>query len=273
MIVSRRPTAAGVFYPASRDELTRRLGELFDAQRAGTPRGVSRHGHVKAIVAPHAQYDASGVVAATAWARAVAHRAHIQRLIVLGPTHHVPFSGVAAPLIEAFETPLGALEIDRVAIETARRWPQLFLSDMPHDQEHSIEVQLPFAQALLEAPMLVPLLIGDASDEEVAAVLETVWSESALIVVSTDLSRYHDAATAGRLDEATASAIEQSRPDAIDPERACADVAVRALMRFAKRHGLRATRLALHRAAPWGVDARCEDATAEVFGFGAFAFA
>lgn len=273
MIVTRKPTAAGVFYPATRDELARRVAALLDPQRRAAGRHAPRPGRVKAIVAPHGRYDASGAVAAAAWAQVAGLASQIRRLIVLGPTHHVPFSGVVAPLTEAFETPLGALEIDRVAIETARRWPQLFLTDMPHDQEHSIEVQLPFAQTLLDAPSVVPLLVGDTSDEEVAAVLETVWSDAALIVVSTDLSRYHDATTAERLDEATARAIEQSRPDVIDADRACGDVALRGLLRFAKKHALHATRIALHRAPSLDVDGRFEDANAEVFGFGAFAFA
>lgn len=273
MIVTRKPTAAGVFYPATRDELARRVGALLEPRRKAPQRGASRQARVKAIVAPHARYDASGAVAAAAWAQITSMASQIRRLIVLGPAHHVPFSGLAAPLAEAFETPLGVLEVDRVAIETARRWPQLFLTDMPHGQEHSIEVQLPFAQTLLNTPALVPLLTGDTSDEEVAAVLETVWNDAALIVVSTDLSRYHDAATAERLDEATARAIEQSRPDSIDADRACGDVAVRALLRFAKRHALRATRIALHRAPSLDVDPRCDDAAAEVFGFGAFVFA
>lgn len=272
MIVTRKPTAAGVFYPASRDELTRRLGALLDLPRMASPR-EARPSRVKAIVAPHGHYDASGAVAAAAWAQIAPFAQQIRRLIVLGPTHHVPFWGVAGPLTEAFETPLGVVEVDRVAIETARRWPQLSLTDMPHNQDHSIEVQLPFAQTLLETPSVVPLLVGDTSDEEVAAVLETVWNDAALVVVSTDLSRYHDAATAERLDEATARAIEQSRPDAIDEDRACGDIALRALLRFAKRHGLRATRVAMHRAPSLGVPARCDDADAEVFGFGAFVFA
>jgi MEMO1 family protein len=144
---------------------------------------------------------------------------------------------------------------------------------MPHEQEHSIEVQLPFAQTLLDMPAIVPLLIGDTSDEEVAAVLDTVWSDAALIVVSTDLSRYHDATTAERLDEATSRAIEQSRPEAIDADRACGDVALRGLLRFSKRHALRATRIALDRAPSLDIAGPLEDANAEVFGFGAFAFA
>ncbi|HXX70255.1 MAG TPA: AmmeMemoRadiSam system protein B [Polyangiaceae bacterium] len=272
MILTRKPTAAGVFYPASREELARRLGALLDAPHLASVRAL-RSGRVKAIVAPHAHYDACGPIAAAAWAQIGPFAPQIRRLIVLGPTHHLPFWGVAAPLTEAFETPLGVMEIDRVAIETARRWPQLSLTDMPHDQDHSIEVQLPFAQTLLETPAVVPLLVGDTSDEEVAAVLETVWSDAALIVVSTDLSRYHDAATAERLDEATARAIEQSLPDAIDEDRACGDVALRALLRFAKRHALRATRVALGRAPSLGAGAGCDDMNAEVFGFGAFTFA
>jgi len=268
MVEARKPAGAGVFYPSERDELAHAVAELLERARpissssdgAGGPR-------VKAIVAPHAPYRTSGAVAAAAWKRVAPRAGQIGRIVVLGPAHHLPFAGVAAPFADAFETPLGKLPVDRLAIETARRHPQLAVSDVPHEQELSVEMQLPFAQVVLGGPAIVPLVVGEGGDEAAAEVMQMLWDDATLAVVSTDLSRYHDAATARRLDQATARAIESLDHDAIGEQQACGEAALRALLRAARSLGLSATSVEVCHSG----DASGEQD--EVVGFGAFAFA
>src|SRR5690606_35938631 len=110
----------------------------------------------KALIAPHAGYVYSGPIAASAYALLAPVRDLITRVVLLGPTHRVAVRGLAAPLAARFQTPLGAVEVDREAIERLRDLPQVLWSDEAHLLEHSLEVQLPFLQTVLADFKLVP---------------------------------------------------------------------------------------------------------------------
>lgn len=234
MALTRQPAVAGAFYPGARNELERVVADLLEA--ASTP---ARSEAPKAIVAPHAGYVYSGAVAASAYVALRGVRSTITRVVLLGPTHRVPVRGLATTNAESFLTPLGAIPIDRAAVNVALRLPQVQILDAAHAQEHSLEVHLPFLQQCLEEFSLVPFSVGDATDEEVAAVLEALWGgRETLIVVSSDLSHYHDYRSARELDANATRAIERLDPDALDYESACGRVPVRGLLLAAKRHGL-----------------------------------
>jgi AmmeMemoRadiSam system protein B len=262
MVDARKPAAAGVFYPAEREVLARTVRELLDAAPAS--RASSRAGRTRAIIVPHGLLGLAGIVAASAWARVAAHASHLKRVLLLGPAHHAPFAGIAAPFADSFATPLGAVEVDRIAIETARRFPQLLVSDVPHEQEPSLEVQLPFVQTILPDAQVVPLVVGELDDQEAAQVIDALWDDETLVVVSTDLSHYFDAATAQRLDEATARAVEALEALPIGEEQACGHAALRAVLLVARARGLRATRLDVRHSGETSGD------LGEVVGFGAF---
>jgi AmmeMemoRadiSam system protein B len=259
MVDARKPAAAGVFYPAERELLVRTVRSLLDAIPA------SRAPRARAIVVPHGILGTSGSVAAAGWARVAPHANRVRRALVLGPAHHVPFAGVAAPFADSFATPIGIVEIDRVAIEATRRFPQLQVTDLPHEQEPSLEVQLPFLQTLAPTATFVPLIIGELEDREAAEVIDALWDDTTLVVVSTDLSHYYDAPTAAVLDEGTARAIEALEPLPIGEGQACGHAALRALMLVAKARGLRANRVAVRHSGEGTGD------LGEVIGLGAFA--
>jgi AmmeMemoRadiSam system protein B len=271
MVDAHKPAAAGVFYPAERETLARTVRDLLD--RAPSSRVGARRARARAIVVPHGPYGGAGSVAAAGWARVAPQASRIGRVVLLGPAHHVPFAGVAAPFADEFATPLGVVAVDRIAIEKARRLPQLLVSDEPHEQEPSIEVQLPFVQTILQKASIVPLVVGEGDDEASAAVVEARWDEQTLVVVSTDLSRYYDAATARRLDDATARAIEALDPAPIGEDQACGHAALRAVLSAARGRGLRASRLEVRHAeaASGPLPRHVPDGDAvEVVGFGAF---
>jgi len=265
MVDARRPAAAGVFYPAERELLARTVRELADAAPAS--RTGARAGRARAIVAPHGLLGPAGHVAAAAWARVVPHAARVRRVVLLGPAHHTQFAGIAAPFADSFATPLGLVEVDRIAIEMARRFPQLIVTDEPHEQEPSLEVQLPFLQTLLPNVAIVPLLVGEVEDLQGAEVIDSLWEDDTLVVVSTDLSHYYDATTAQRLDEATARALESLDAVPIGEQQACGHGALRALVTAARARKLTATRLVVRHSGEASGD------LGEVVGFGAFVFA
>jgi AmmeMemoRadiSam system protein B len=256
----RRPAVADVFYPGDAEELAHAVRGYIGQARPGAP-------VPKALIVPHAGYVYSGPVAGSAYAALAPARELITRVILLGPAHRVPVRGLAASSAEYFVTPLGRVVLDRDAIDLTLTLPQVHVMDAAHAQEHSLEVQLPFLQQGLAHFSLVPLVVGEADMEEVAEVLELLWGGAeTLIVVSSDLSHYHDYATAQRLDAATSRAIEFLRPEDIHDEQACGRNPVKGLLHVARRRHLHAETLDLRNS---GDTAGPRD---QVVGYGAYAF-
>ncbi|MDJ0808263.1 MAG: AmmeMemoRadiSam system protein B [Gammaproteobacteria bacterium] len=260
MATTRQPAVAGMFYPADPTEL-REMVEAFLAQ--AEPQGTLP----KAIISPHAGFIYSGPIAASAYARLHAGRKQIKRVVLLGPSHRVPFRGLATSDADVFRTPLGEVPIDHAAADLLHGLPQLQLLPAAHASEHSLEVQLPFLQLVLEAFKLVPLVVGDATGEEVAAVLRRLWGgPETLIVISSDLSHYHDYLTAQQMDRSTSEAIVALHPEAIGYEDACGRIPVQGLLNLAKREGLEGELIDLRNS---GDTAGSRD---QVVGYGAYAF-
>lgn len=256
----RPPAVAGMFYPDDPRELRAMLSEFLSA---AAPAGAVP----KAIIAPHAGYIYSGPVAASVYARLKPARGQIKRVVLLGPSHRVPFAGLALPSAARFATPLGEIAVDQEAAERIRTLPQVKVLDRAHADEHSLEVHLPFLQEVLGEFRLVPLVVGEASPQEVGEVLERLWGgPETLIVVSSDLSHYHDYATARRMDAATSEAIERLRYEDIGYDDACGRVPVSGLLYVARQRGLHGKT----------VDLRNSGDTAgprhQVVGYGAYAF-
>jgi AmmeMemoRadiSam system protein B len=236
-----RPAAvAGSFYVGHPQRLRTAVADLLAAAPASA--GASP----KALIAPHAGYVYSGGVAAAAFATLKSDKPGISRVVLIGPAHYVAVRGLAVPTADAFETPLGRVPVDRDALSAIADLPFVVEADAAHAPEHALEVELPFLQTLLGSFALIPLLVGDADPRQVAQVLERLWGEpDTLIVVSSDLSHYHDYDTARQLDAATAAAIERGDWGSLGPDRACGFLAVAGLLMEAGRRWLAARRLAL----------------------------
>ena len=256
----RKPAVAGMFYPADPEELGQMVADCLNgADRAGAP--------PQAVIAPHAGYVYSGPIAASVYVRLEPHAETITRVVLIGPSHRVRLRGLALPEADGFATPLGVVPVDRAAAERILSLPQVSVVDAAHTDEHSLEVHLPFLQTVLEAFSVVPLVAGDATAEEVAEVLDALWTgPETLVVVSSDLSHYHDYDTARRMDAATSAAIEALDESAIGFDQACGRVPVSGLLMLARRRGLRAQ----------AIDVRNSGDTAgpreQVVGYGAYVF-
>ena len=236
----RYPAVAGTFYPRDRNVLWETVDDLLAGAQQST-----QHEQIRAVIAPHAGYIYSGAVAAEAFARLKGLEGRIHRLVVIGPAHFVYLRGIAAPATSAFRTPLGDVPVDTAAVAEIADLPQVVIDDQPHAPEHALEVELPFLQATLGTVPIVPLLVGSVQAEEVAEVLHWLWDTRTLVVVSSDLSHYHDYGAAKRLDAATAEAIERLDEKAIGSDDACGSVAVCGMLIEARRRGLGIERLDL----------------------------
>jgi len=230
--MDRQPSVAGLFYPANPLQLRLMLDDfLRDAEIDTKP--------PKAIIAAHAGYVYSGPVAASAYARLKPAHATITRVVLMGPSHRVGFKGLAVSGADTFSTPLGTIEIDKEAVGEACQFPFVGYLEAAHSQEHSLEVHLPFLQCVLDHFKLVPLVAGDATPAQVEQVLDCLWGgPETLIVISSDLSHYHDYLTAKKLDQATTTLIEHLHYEQLSPEAACGKVPVSGLLKRARDKGL-----------------------------------
>jgi AmmeMemoRadiSam system protein B len=256
-----RPAAvAGAFYPSDAG----RLVTMIDDDLTAAPHG----GPVpKAIIAPHAGYIYSGPIAGSAYARLAPARGRVSRVILLGPAHRVPVDVMAVPSVDAFDTPIGPARIDTIARDQVLQLAGVAVDDRAHGPEHSLEVHLPFLLRVLGPDISVlPVLVGHATTDQVAELLELFWDDEAtLIVVSSDLSHYHDYDTAVTRDRATARAVIEKHLEAIGPYDACGAYPVRGLLEVARRRDLDVELLDLRNSGDTAGD------RSRVVGYGAFA--
>jgi hypothetical protein len=234
-MASVRPAAvAGLFYPGDARALSAEIDDLL----GGTGEPAPRPGFPKALIVPHAGYIYSGPVAARAYEDLAPARGIVKRVVLLGPVHRVPVRGLALASADFFDTPLGRIPLEKDVVQKLKGLPQVVTSDPAHALEHSLEVQLPFLQKALGEFSLVPLAVGDATAEEVAAVLERLWGgPETLVVISTDLSHYHRYDEARAIDGNTIARIERLATD-IKHDEACGATPLNGLLRVLKERNL-----------------------------------
>jgi hypothetical protein len=257
---SRPAAVAGMFYSDKPQELAATVKSYL---AAATPTGDKPP---KAIVAPHAGFIYSGPVAGSAYASLAARGKAVERVILVGPSHRVGFSGLALSSATAFETPLGPVHVDREAVAELESQGLAREFEPAHRNEHSLEVQLPFLKHSFPDARIVPILAGDDDWQALAKAIDLLWGgEETTLVASSDLSHYHDYATAQRIDAATAKDLERLAAGQIDFDQACGATAVNALLSVAASKGLGCLTLDLRNS---GDTAGPRD---RVVGYGAFA--
>ena len=225
----REPAVAGLFYPAASAALERMLDACMDGRRPAADASP------RVLVVPHAGLPFSGPVAASAYALLAARPAP-RRVALVGPSHRVAFEGMALSSAASFRTPLGDLAVDYPA--RLAELPGVQVLDAAHADEHSLEVQLPFIQRLWgSAAPIAPVVVGDAGPAPVAALIERLLEDDdTLLLVSTDLSHFHDYEQARHIDAGTVAAIEALRTD-ITPRQACGCRPLNGLAEYCRRHG------------------------------------
>jgi AmmeMemoRadiSam system protein B len=231
--VVRVASAAGLYYPRDAEGLRAALAVLLGSNLAPGTRLP------KALIVPHAGYAYSGAVAATAY-RTLAGpgAAAIRHVVLLGPSHRVKMRGLALPTSDFFETPCGQVRINADSRMRLRELGLAGIADAPHALEHSLEVQIPFLQTVLDDFDLLPVAVGMAPPEQVGRALEAVWGgDETLVVVSSDLSHHHTHVEAQALDQQTAQRILERRSD-LSESQACGADSLNGLMEVARHRHL-----------------------------------
>jgi AmmeMemoRadiSam system protein B len=238
----RRSAVAGSWYPGNAKRILDEVGEYLGA--AG---GQDVPGRVVGLISPHAGLRYSGPVAAHAYAL-LSRRTDIT-VVLVGPSHRFSFDGVALWARGGFETPLGVVPIDEgLADALLKADARAVDEERPHRQEHSLEMQLPFLQHLVSGLRIVPALMGSQTRAEVdrfaAALAESVAGrKDVVLVASSDLSHYHPALVANRLDAVVVKDVERFDAEALmlrieaSHEHACGGGPMVCVMRAARALG------------------------------------
>jgi hypothetical protein len=239
---------AGTWYPGSAPALKRAVENHLARAEADAAGGPEELVDLVALVAPHAGLMYSGPVAAFAYRLLREHPCDV--IVLVGPSHFIPFEGVSVYADGGFETPFGVAQIDE-SCANAIMQATAIVGDYraAHAREHSLEMQLPFIQLVAPSTKIVPLVMGSQSSETSRALGDALGrvlsGRRALLVASTDLSHYHDATTASRLDRVVIDFVagfdEDGLQAALDrrPEHACGGGPTVAVMRAAHALGAR----------------------------------
>ena len=206
---------------------------------------------IAALISPHAGLMYAGGVAGRGYACVAEARRRGARFdvgVLVGPSHSIPFSGVAVFPHGSFDTPFGALPVDAdLATRLMRASASIHADPAAHALEHSLEMQLPFMARVLPDVPIVPLLIGRqtraTADALAAAIASSLDGRRALLVASSDLSHFHDRRTATELDAVVLGHLDQFDPDGLQaslerfPHHACGGGPMVAVMRAARALG------------------------------------
>jgi AmmeMemoRadiSam system protein B len=236
----RPPAVAGMFYPDDPVELARVVDKLLLLD-------VPEEPLAPAYVVPHAGYRYSGATAAHVFARLRAHAGDIRRVVIVGPSHHVPVDGCAITAAASWRTPLGELAVDPGTGILANDGHGV-IDEVPHRKEHAIEVQLPFLQRAVGQVAILPIAVGSATADDLVVTIAAaiaVDEPGTVLLCSTDLSHYQTDEAARRQDDRTIQAIEALGPERIGVRDACGVFALRGTIGWA-RHSRLAPRVLHH---------------------------
>jgi AmmeMemoRadiSam system protein B/AmmeMemoRadiSam system protein A len=234
----RQPVRAGSFYPSEPREL-RNLNDRLAQNARSAQQDVPDRRSLRALILPHAGYPYSGPTAAHA-ARVLSEH-QFKTVLLMGPDHFVGFRSAAVPAVQAFQTPLGKIELHPAAADLLKQ-PELFAPLPPSDdREHSLEVVLPFLQVFLKTFQLIPVVVGHADVDRLGTALLPLVDRETLVVVSSDLSHFLPYTEAQAKDQNTIQAILRLRPDELSQSSnaACGVTPLRVLLTMADRFGWR----------------------------------
>ncbi|MGH9175118.1 MAG: AmmeMemoRadiSam system protein B, partial [Vicinamibacterales bacterium] len=248
----RRPAVAGTWYPDSPDRLTVEV-EAHLARAGGQGRNdPPPEAQLLALIVPHAGLIYSGPVAAHAY-RLLRGRS-CDAAVLVGPSHYMGFAGAAVWRHGSFETPLGPLAVnEEIASALLERCPEIHERPEAHIREHSLEMQLPFLAAIAPELPIVPIVMGLQTRETAVAVgdclARVLAGRRAIVIASSDLSHFFDAAKAAFLDAQVVEDVEALDAETLmgrleqRPEHACGGGAIVSVIRAARAMGASTSRV------------------------------
>lgn len=257
----RKPAVANFFYPGNQTELKKMVSSFLEDGQ-----DIEIEGKLTGIIAPHAGYIYSGIVAGASYKQLQKLDKNKKwRFILLGPTHRYPLKTASVCAFDYYETPLGRIKVADIAKEMVEKIGFIEQADY---QEHCLEVQLPFLQMIFGDNFeIIPLILGGINVMFLADYLKTFMDDNTILIVSTDLSHYYPYDTAVEFDNVCNKAIPSLDIDEmIKHGDACGKVGIVTSMLMAKDLGWKSTFLDYKNS---GDTAGTKD---KVVGYGAYAY-
>lgn len=228
----RLPSVAGTFYPDNQPELQTLVDEYLDSASAIKEKPGEK---LKALIVPHAGYPYSGPVAGSGYQSLRQNKGKLNRIWLIGPSHHHYFRGLATSSYDSWQTPLGKVGIDKLVLTLVKKYPALFsANNSAHRDEHSLEVQLPFLQQALGQFTIIPLLTGEIDPLSTAKIINSEINPQDLIIISSDLSHYLKYNQAKGSDKKTVDSILGLKDNLLVGEQACGINGVKLVIELAK---------------------------------------
>jgi AmmeMemoRadiSam system protein B len=225
----RFPVVNGLFYPDDGEELKQEIDIYIEkVDKNALHRSILEQTGARdisslqpvALIAPHAGYIFSASVQAHAYA--LLGDLDIDTVVIIGPAHQVSFEGVSVSRDDAYQTPLGEVEVDMEFARQLLSKGHIFKIHEDADlEEHAIEVQVPFVQALLPEAKIVPILVGEQNKQNALLLKDALLSviedsgRKTIIIASSDLSHYHSHVDAEALDNVLIEQIRNMDPDGL----------------------------------------------------------
>ena len=226
----RQPAVAGTFYPEDPEVLRNTVQHLLEEAKQHSPAP-------KALIVPHAGFMYSGPIAASAYASLINQKDKIKRIILLGPAHTVFLRGIAYDPVDQFATPLGIINQDKELLEKISLLPYVHALPQAHQMEHCLEVQWPFLQMIFSQFTLLPLVVGETSEEDIAKLIALAGAgEDTLIIISSDLSHYLPYEMAQKTDSSTCLSIDTLENESISHHGACGYYPLCGFLHFARQN-------------------------------------
>ena len=248
----RKPGVAGLFYSGDKNTLEREVAVFLESSAQ-----MEIVSQIYGLVAPHAGYMYSGGVAARSYRQIVDREFEV--VVVISPSHRIYFEEISVYDGDAYQTPLGEIPVHKdLARQLSEMDEHIILSDMGRDEdEHSLEVQLPFLQLVLGEYKLLPVVMGNQDKKNVLiladALSKLLAGKKALIVASSDLSHYHSSAKAALLDKVVVEHLNNFDEAKLEKDLAnsvcemCGGGPVMAMMRACRNLGATKSKVLLYR--------------------------
>lgn len=246
MLSRKCPDVSGLFYPQDRIELISSIRKLMLQAKILRDRNITLKKPPKALICPHAGYIYSGLTAAIAYSYLSYITEQIKCVVLIGPAHKIPFHGIATLDMDIYQTPIGNITINKDYIKKAEQLE--FVTNLPlaFNDEHCLEVQLPFLQYCLSEFSICPLIVGNANYTKVAKLINDLWGkDETLFIVSSDLSHFLEYHAAKKFDQETSNAITNLNTKKLSYNSACGRTAIQGLIEVAKDKNLTITELDL----------------------------
>ncbi len=223
----RKPVFAGTWYPSEETELNALIEEYLNNSEQ-----LEINGKIKAIIVPHAGYVYSGQIAATAFKQL---KENYKNVFLIGPSHRYPLEGISISNFKYYSTPLGKIKVSKKAREMLNE-KEISNIEKAHEQEHSLEIELPFLQKSLKDFEIIPILVGKTDIDKFAEILKKYYSKDDLILVSVDLSHYHEYLEAIQIDSNSLNKILTLNEQEILYSKIDAPWAVSSILKIAKEN-------------------------------------